>query len=99
LRAVVFGMNLPKIDLKEINDIIGITDPMYSFLKESVDILPDGREFILNLMESADPSKLLSVSGLGYRTMASTRAGVQPNAFWGDEISKVVNGVCEHDTF
>ena len=54
-----FGMNLPKIDLKKIDDVLGNTEPSYSFLKESAVFLPNGCEFMLNLMKSADPSKRL----------------------------------------
>ena len=54
-----FEMNLPTIDLRKIKDEYGKIDPGYSFLKGSADILPDGCQFMFNLMKSADPSKHL----------------------------------------
>ena len=54
-----FGMDLPTVDLKEIEDVMEFIKPWYSFLKESAEKLPDGREFMLNLMKSADSSKQL----------------------------------------
>ena len=52
-------MNLPAIDLKMIDDIMGFIEPLYSFLKESAYKLPQAHEFMLNLMKSADSSKHL----------------------------------------
>ena len=54
-----FGLDLPTIDLKEIDDIMGIPESRYSFLKESKEKLPQGCEFMSNLMKSTDPSKQL----------------------------------------
>ena len=54
-----FGMNLPTVDLKEIDDVMGVIEPRYSFLKESADKLLKKHEFILNLMKSIDSSKYL----------------------------------------
>jgi hypothetical protein len=54
-----FGMNLPIIDLKMIDDIFGNIEPSYSFLKESADKLSNGCEFMLNLMKSINPSRQL----------------------------------------
>jgi hypothetical protein len=54
-----FGADLPTIDLKAITDEFGRADAGYSFLKESTNKLPNGQEFMLNLMKSVDPSKHL----------------------------------------
>ena len=54
-----FGMGPPKIDLMSIRDVISAEKPLYSIMEASVDRLPEGRMFMLNLMKSADPSKHL----------------------------------------
>jgi hypothetical protein len=54
-----FGMDLPVIDLSKITDVYGEIKPLYSFLEGSADKLPDGGEFMLRFMKSADPSKHL----------------------------------------
>jgi hypothetical protein len=54
-----FGMDLPAIDLKRIEDVIGITKPWYSFLEDSKNQLLERCKFMLDLMKSADSSKHL----------------------------------------
>jgi len=54
-----FGMNLPMVDLGKIDDVMDFIKPGYSFMKESEAKLPNGREFMFNLMKSADSSKQL----------------------------------------
>ena len=59
---LLFGMDVPTIDLKSICDIAGVEKPLYCFIQGSLDKLPDGRAaraFMLNLMRSADSSKHL----------------------------------------
>jgi len=58
-KQLFFGINLSKIDLKKIDDVLGNTESSYSFLKESTEKLPNGCEFMLNLMKSTNPSKQL----------------------------------------
>ena len=52
-----FRVKLPEIDM--IDDIMGKQDMGYPFLQESAEVLPDGRAYMLDLMQSADPSKHL----------------------------------------
>ena len=54
-----FGMDLPEMDLKMIIDVMGKTDPFYSFMEGSAEKLRDGHEFMFNLMKSADSVKQL----------------------------------------
>ena len=54
-----FGMDLPEMDLNTLVDVMGKVDPFYSFMEGSADKLPDGCEFMFDLMKSADSSKQL----------------------------------------
>ena len=54
-----FGMDLPTFDLNEIVDNLDEHKPSYSFLKNPTNKLPNGREYMSELMKSAHPSKNL----------------------------------------
>jgi len=54
-----FGQPIPEINLNSIQDVLGNTEPFYSFLKYSERSAIDGREYMMNLMKSIDPSKRL----------------------------------------
>ena len=52
-----FGTDLPRIDLKTIEDVMEKKDRFYSFMKESAAQLPEGWEYMFNLQKYLDPSK------------------------------------------
>ena len=54
-----FGLELPKIDLNSLHDVVSDEKPLYSFIAASAASLPEGCAFMLNLMKWANPSKHL----------------------------------------
>src|SRR5208282_3838510 len=54
-----FGMDLPTVDLGEIEDVMDLSTRHYSFMKKSAAKLPDGKKFMFDLMKSVDSSKQL----------------------------------------